>query len=99
MHHAEYRCIDCDRHLGWVPKPDKPTLPEDLFEVITACTVELKRTGYTWKSERVLDFCEKACGKRSPHFLKVAGFFTLLSRLNELPTISTEQHAPQRLQK
>lgn len=101
MHHAEYRCTDCERHIGWVPKPnpDKPTLPEDLFELIAACTVELKRTGYTWKSERVLNFCERACGKRSPHFLESIHFFALLARLKNLPTenIQEKSHASQGL--
>lgn len=99
MHYAEWRCMDCDRHLGWVPKPrpEEPTLPEDLFEVIAACTVELKRTGYTWKSDRVLDYCERLCGKRSPHFLQLIHFNVLLSRLNNLPTVTV--YASQTLQR
>lgn len=61
IHYAEWRCGDCNYHLGWVPKPrpEEPTLPEDLFEAITACTVELKRTGYTWKSDRVVTFSHR----------------------------------------
>lgn len=45
-----------------------------------------------------LDYCEKLCGKRSPHFLKLWHFLALLTRLYDLPTSPTN-HAPQGLQK
>lgn len=33
QHHKGVRCLDCERHLGWLPKPkDEPA--EDGFDLI-----------------------------------------------------------------
>jgi len=46
------------------------TQSKDLSDLIAACEVEMKRTGYSWRAPRVLDFCEMLCKKRSRHFMR-----------------------------
>lgn len=65
---------------------------KDLSSLIAACEVELKRTGYTWRSARVLDFCERACGKRNRHFLREAHLRELHKRLLTLPMNEAQTH-------
>jgi hypothetical protein len=59
---------------------------KDYSDLIAACEVEMKRTGFSWRSERVLNFCERLCNKRSRHFLREKHLVVLLRRLQELPT-------------
>lgn len=65
------------------------TKSKDLSDLIAACEVEMKRAGFTWRSERILNFCEAACGKRNRHFLKERHLKVLLKKLIDFPTQST----------
>jgi len=55
-------------------------------DLLAGCRVELKRTGYSSQSKRVLDFCERMCGKRGIIFLNEKHLEQLLKRLKSLPT-------------
>lgn len=58
----------------------------DLSEVITFCRVELHRLGLTWRSPRVLNFCECVTGKRDAHYLDERQLQALLTKLQAEPT-------------
>jgi hypothetical protein len=63
---------------------------EDYSDLIYACRQELHRLNLTWKSERVLDFCERATGHRDAHYLEPAHLEMLLTKLQAEPTPQKE---------
>lgn len=63
----------------------------DLSEVITFCRVELHRLGLTWRSPRVLDFCERVTGKRDAHYLDERQLQALLTKLQAESAPQTKQ--------
>lgn len=85
IHYAELRCKDCGVFQVWLKKP------KDLPQLIEDCEFHLRRTGYEWQSNRVLDFCERVCGHRSHKFLQVSHLRILAKKLKELPTIKSER--------
>ncbi len=58
---------------------------EDYSDLVYGCRSELHRIGLTWKSPRVLDFCEKATGHRDAHYLEAAHLEMLLAKLQAEP--------------
>ena len=63
---------------------------QDLSDSIYACSFELKRIGLTWKSERVLSFCDRATGHRDAHYLNATHLEMLLTKLQKEPTPQKE---------
>lgn len=78
IHYAEYRCNDCDTFLSWVGKP------QYIKDLALNCEVELDKAGFTWYSLRVLDFCERATGRRDHRYLRENHLRILLRKLKEL---------------
>lgn len=61
-------------------------MKRDLSELILDCRQELHRIGLTWKSDRVLNFCERVTGKRDAHYLTEEHLQSLLTKLQVEPT-------------
>lgn len=59
---------------------------QDLSDLVYACKKELSRLGLTWRSPRVLDFCERATGHRDAHYLTAQHLEMLLTKLQAEPT-------------
>ena len=56
---------------------------EDLSDLVFGCQNELHRLGLTWKSVRVLDYCEKVTGYRDAHYLDSSHLQSLLTKLQQ----------------
>ena len=63
---------------------------EDLPGLIAECRHELHRLQLNWRAARVLDYCEKATGKRDAHYLTAIQLQSLLAKLQVLPTPKKE---------
>jgi hypothetical protein len=65
----------------------------DYSHLIFSCRQQLHRIGLTWKSPRVLDFCERATGHRDAHYLSKQHLQVLLTKLQAEPTPQKEDVA------